>query len=84
MTYFSYDPTTGFAFHQTEAAAQAMAQECIDWARDEAGDGWEDDVDQICWGQLTERATEVRRDRPRDPDENLDRVVDFELRKVTP
>ena len=48
--FFSYSGECGIETHATEAEAKAACQEMIDACRDEAADGWPDDVDTIIWG----------------------------------
>lgn len=72
MKYFSYDPYEGFEFHATEEAAKAAADKSLDFHKHEAPDeGWSEDVDQICWGEIKEcvRLTECIH---RPPDHELD------------
>ncbi|NHR05762.1 hypothetical protein HA052_11180 [Chromobacterium haemolyticum] len=50
LSYFAYDPDTGFEQFNTEAEAMSFAQESIDAYRDAAGDGWDEGVENVCWG----------------------------------
>ncbi|UGA37884.1 hypothetical protein JOS77_28765 [Chromobacterium haemolyticum] len=50
LSYFAYDPDTGFEQFNTEAEAMAFAQVAIDAYREVAGDGWDEDVENVCWG----------------------------------
>lgn len=57
--WFSYDPDTGFDVHDTEQAAQLAAEECIEYYREQAGDGWNENVESICWGVISQEAVRV-------------------------
>ena len=57
MKYFSYDPQgDGFDFHETAEQARDQAQQCIQIYLD---DGWDDMVEQVCWGEIKEIATKT-------------------------
>ena len=56
MKYFSYYPNDGFIFHETEKEAKAECEKAFGYAKDEAGcDGWGENVDDICWGEIRGR-----------------------------
>ena len=68
MKYFVF---TGedFELHPTAEAAKAAATDCIEGWRDNAADGWPDEVSRVCWGKVVEAAVEGNRvERCRDPD----------------
>lgn len=50
LSYFAYDPDAGFEQFNTEAEAMVFAQAAIDAYREVAGDGWDEDVENVCWG----------------------------------
>ncbi|OWY39367.1 hypothetical protein CEK28_08595 [Xenophilus sp. AP218F] len=50
LSYFAYDPDTGFERFNTEAEAKEYAQTSINAYRDAAGDGWDESVENVCWG----------------------------------
>jgi hypothetical protein len=56
--YFSYDPNgDGYTEHTTEAEAKRAASTALEAERDEAlTDGWDEVVENICWGRIIERA----------------------------
>jgi hypothetical protein len=55
--WFSYDPNcNGFMFHATEAEAKEAAEDALEFERDEADEGWSEEVDRICWGKVNARA----------------------------
>lgn len=57
--YFSYCNDTGFELFKTEQEAINSANDIIDYFRGEAADGWSDDVDSVCWGIVSQEATQV-------------------------
>ena len=75
-TWFSYDPADGFETHDTETAARERAEKALQYEKDEAaGDVWNEEVTQICWGKVAQQVEETsRKDRP--PDSELDCGVD--------
>lgn len=96
--WFSYDPTYGFETHDTEEAAQSQAEKVMaDFKDDAAGDGWDEEVTQICWGKVIQRAEETMR-KKRPPEDQLDcgvdkdgtiwgewdEIVDYDLRPLHP
>jgi hypothetical protein len=78
MRFFSYAPETGMEFHDTQEAAVKAAQECLDSESDNAGDGWAEDVDNICWGVVCGHAAMVNRE-PAPPGCDCDFYCDYEL-----
>ncbi|XKM12703.1 hypothetical protein RCS94_06650 [Orbaceae bacterium ac157xtp] len=55
--YFSYDPDDwGFELHETAEQAKARANKSIP---DYLDDGWDDSVEQVCWGEIKEIATKI-------------------------
>ena len=59
MKFFSYDPEDSFQLHATEDEAKTRAQNAIDLYRDDASDGWAEEVDEVCWGELRQSAMEI-------------------------
>ena len=59
MKFFSYDPDDGFEVHETEEEAKMCAQKTIDRYRDDATDGWSEEVEYVCWGELRQQAVEI-------------------------
>lgn len=55
--FFCYDPDNGINFYATEAEAREAAQSVVDTFRDiAADDGWQDEVEEVCWGVVRQRA----------------------------
>lgn len=48
----------GLDEHDTAEAAQSEAQSIIDMYREEAADGWPEEVDSVCWGVILGKAVE--------------------------
>jgi hypothetical protein len=58
MRYFSFGED-GFKTHETPEAAEAAADAEIEWFRDDAGDGWSEAVERVCWGEIRQHAVIV-------------------------
>lgn len=65
--FFSYCPQCQFEFHETEEEAKRYADEHLEHFREEAPDGWSDEVWAVCWGEIKASAQETER-RPYNPD----------------
>lgn len=59
LPFFAYDSETGFERFATEAEAKAAAQESIEAYREDAGEGWAEEVENICWGVVLGTTREV-------------------------
>lgn len=58
--YFSYDPEgDGFMFHDTETEARSAAESALQDERDCAPEGWGENVELICWGEVKQRVKET-------------------------
>jgi type II secretory pathway pseudopilin PulG len=57
--WFSYSEDDGFRRHASAEEAKAAAQAALDGAVDASGDGWPEDTDSICWGEVREAAVET-------------------------
>ena len=56
--WFSYSEDDGFRRHVSAEEAKEAAQAALDGAGDVSGDGWPEDTDSICWGEVREGAVE--------------------------
>ena len=56
--YFAYDDGD-YCEYDTAEEARNAAEKCIDSYRDQAFDGWAEDVANVCWGVVLGRAVEV-------------------------
>jgi hypothetical protein len=63
--FFTYCPDCGFDTHETQEAAEKAADRCLDHFRDDAADGWSEDVTQICWGEIKGEVVQQPILRPR-------------------
>jgi hypothetical protein len=81
MKWFSYDPAVGFDTHDTEQEAKASAEESLQEYRDHAGDGWDDDVNHVCWGQVRE-VSAMTEERIAPEGSEFDFTCDYVLREV--
>lgn len=50
--YFCYDPDTGFDTYETPEQAKEAAEVAIDYYRDNADEGWNEEVCGVCWGEI--------------------------------
>jgi len=57
MKYFSYDSDSGFEIHETEEEAIKSANDAIDYYRDNASEGWSEEVDTVCWGEIKQKSS---------------------------
>lgn len=60
--YFSYDPDCGFEQHDTAEEARKAAETALDHYRDQAADGWSEEVESICWGEIRGSVRETERE----------------------
>jgi len=79
--WFCYDPENGIEFFETDSAAQLAAEKALDAAREVACDsGWEDNVNEICWGFVRAKVEEKHGSRrPADPESDFVEVFECEL-----
>ncbi len=94
MKYFVYDPIdSDFIWFKTAEEAKADCEKRFDDYRHEAqGDGWHEEIEGLCWGEVKECGTKTREefaptDRPLTEDERaefgeFDSLIDFELLPV--
>ena len=64
--FFSYDPEDGrVKFHDTAEEAKAAAVKAFDYYQDDAAEGWDEAVDDVCWGEVKGRVSITKRiERP--------------------
>lgn len=55
--FFSYDSSGCYEEHDTAEKAAAYAEDSISEYRDNAPDGWSDEVGSVVWGVIIQRAT---------------------------
>lgn len=56
--FFSYDPNDRIRFHNTAKEAKAEAEAALAAYRgDAADDGWDENVDEVMWGEVKGIAT---------------------------
>lgn len=54
--YFSYDSDSGFETHETKEEAEKSASDMIDYYRNNASEGWSDEVESVCWGVVKQES----------------------------
>ena len=87
--FFCYCPNCDiFETHKTAEDAAESADEHLDLCfRDRAFEGWSDEVDGLCWGEIKATAQETDR-RPYDPENDhgvetpCEYIVDYGLRPI--
>ena len=86
--FFSYDPNDRIRFHDTSEEAQAEAQHAFDLYEQDASEGWDENVDEVCWGEIKGTVQMTSR-RPYDPEQDshldpaeVDEVVNYALLPV--
>jgi hypothetical protein len=79
--YFSYNFEDGFEFHNSEKEAKDRAESCLELERDEASEGWAEEVDQTCWGKVSEKVIQTECKIAPEGSEH-DEYWDFALLKV--
>ena len=88
--FFSHDPgDCGIKFHDTAEEARDAAEAALDAYRDEAPDGWDENTDSVCWGEVREQVQETFR-RLYDPeqdqfiDPDCTEIVGYDLLPIPP
>ncbi|MEG6194816.1 hypothetical protein [Enterobacter kobei] len=56
VTYFTYSPEYGFDYFKDKQSAIDTAQDEIDAYREDAEDGWSEDVQRVSWGVVVQQA----------------------------
>ncbi|EMM9359891.1 hypothetical protein J7S78_33870 [Klebsiella oxytoca] len=56
VTYFAYSPEYGFDYFKDKQSAIDTAQAEIDAYREDADDGWSEDVQRVSWGIVIQQA----------------------------
>ncbi|GAA4493678.1 hypothetical protein [Pseudaeromonas paramecii] len=79
--YFAFDPDSGFETFKTEQAAIEFASDTIDEYREVSEDGWPEEVEQVCWGEIRQLSKKVK-ERPAPPGSDYDCICDYELGDV--
>ena len=48
-------------FHDTADEAIAKCEEALEWHRDNASEGWPEEIENICWGKVLGHVVESER-----------------------
>ena len=56
VTYFAYSPEYGFDYFKDKQSAIDTAQAEVDAYREDADDGWSEDVQRVSWGVVIQQA----------------------------
>jgi len=81
--FFMYDPDSGFETYETAEEARCAAYDAIDYYRGESVDGWPDEVEQVCWGEIKQDSQQVGL-RPRNEEDksSCDMICDYQLTDI--
>ncbi len=74
--WFSYDDEHGFETHATEEEARKAAAESLDMYRDDAYEGWDEGVTNVCWGRIRQCVVELSR-RPAEEGSPTDVWIEY-------
>lgn len=67
--FFDFDPCCDdLVVHDTAEAACAAAQQSIDLYREDAAEGWDEEVNRVCWGMILGQALETKLSEDLPPD----------------
>ncbi|MEG0209079.1 MULTISPECIES: hypothetical protein [Gammaproteobacteria] len=82
--FFGYDPDSGFNLFKTEAEAKSFAQDAIDYYKGESCDGWDEQVDQVCWGKVMQETVMTNKRECETPHEKemFSFICDYELKDI--
>lgn len=78
IEFFAYCNELGFERHIDKEAAIADAQSRIDSCRENAEEGWPEEVESICWGVIVQQAAECNQQQPSEDNDWLG-SVDYRL-----
>jgi len=79
--WFVYDPIDGASFYATEVEARDRAEALLEEERDDSGDGWNEHVNQICYGRVMGRVEQIKC-APAPEGSGFDEYWDFALKTL--
>ncbi|HEJ7283073.1 TPA: hypothetical protein SMF87_004525 [Serratia marcescens] len=83
--YFAYSDDAGYEEFETAEEAKDRALAEIDLYREDAFDGWPDEIDSVCWGIIVQRAKGFdQQDIPTDDPNHTYQTCDYRLEPVIP
>lgn len=80
LKFFGYDPDNGFELFETAEQAINYANDAIDYYRGESCDGWDEQVEQVCWGELKQETVMI--DKKPDESGKFKFTCDFKLEDI--
>uniref|UniRef100_A0A6M3LYB1 Uncharacterized protein n=1 Tax=viral metagenome TaxID=1070528 RepID=A0A6M3LYB1_9ZZZZ len=80
--FITYDPEERLEFADDACEARDSAQVTLEYYRDEASDGWHEDVGTVSWGIYVPVEVAAECDRRETPDGPLDYWVDYCMEDV--
>lgn len=75
--FFAVDQDRNVEFFETADAAREWAATALEHEQDRAGDGWREDVTQICWGEIKQQVA-MTKSTPT-PGGQFDSIDEYEL-----
>lgn len=80
--WFSYDPDgDGFETHKTEQEAKESAEIAISWYRENSSEGWDENVEGVCYGRI-HQAVQMVDKRPLPESSEFDYTCNYRLAEV--
>lgn len=81
--YFGYDPENGFETFHTAEEAKNYAQGSIDDYRGISCDGWSEEVENVCWGEINQVSVQFGlRPRNEEDSHSLEMTCDYALQDI--
>jgi hypothetical protein len=77
--FFAYHPDAGFYTYPSAELAKEDAERWIEEYREDAGEGWDELVENICWGEIKQQAVEFCTEHQCNYDGELVACVDYRL-----
>lgn len=74
--FFTYSSDHGFDTHKTEEEAKTTAESMIN---DFLQDGWDEEVETVCWGEIKEAATQANK-RKAPKNSQFSHICDYVLK----
>lgn len=78
MKYFSYDPNgNGFLFHSSSDEAKKATENAFKEEKELASEGWNEGIEEICWGEIKQRVVECERRKATDEEFEISGFDEF-------
>lgn len=80
--YFVFDDETGFDTFSTAEKAKTAAEESIANYRENAPKGWDECVENVCWGEIKEQAIQFDCNEKIEFEGEMVDAVDYKLQGI--